>query len=210
MAITNGYCTLNDVKSALRIPTADTLDDALLEIAVESASRAIDAYCNRVFYNMGSSVRYYSATDPYFCSIDDLISITELATAVTSNGNYDTVWANYVNGAPGDYQLEPLNAQYPTDGIESPTTGIRAKWRYLFPTLGGNALVRVTGTWGWSAIPITIKQATVIQASRIFKRNDSPLGVLSAPDLGYIRVGSKLDPDVAQLIDSYRRVNGVA
>lgn len=205
--ITNGYATLSDVKSALRI--TDTVDDTLLELAVESASRLIDAYCARVFYNMGSQVRYFSASDPYFCPIDDLISITELATAATSNGNYDVVWANYVNGAPGDYQLEPLNAAYPTDGIVSPTTGIRARWRYLFPTIGGNAMVRVTGTWGWDTVPVAVKAATVIQASRIFKRNDSPLGVAGFGDMGVMRVSSQLDPDVRQLVESYRRISGM-
>lgn len=208
MAITNGYCTLADVKAALRI--TDTVDDTLLELAVESASRAIDAYCGRVFYSMGSSARYFATGDPYFCPIDDLISITELATATTSNGNYDTIWANYVNGAPGDYQLEPLNADYPTDGVPSPTTGIRARWRYLFPTIGGTAMVKVTGVWGWASIPTDIKAATILQAMRFFKRNDSPLGVLSSPDLGYIRVGSRLDPDVELMISGYRKVQGIA
>lgn len=207
MAITNGYATLADVKAALRI--TDTVDDSLLELAVESASRLVDAYCSRVFYSMGSQARFFSASDPYFCPIDDLVSITELATAATSNGNYDVVWQNYVNGAPGDYQLEPLNADYPTDGIASPTTGIRARWRYLFPTIGGNAMVRVTGTWGWSSVPTAIKAATIIQASRIFKRNDSPLGVAGFGDMGVMRVSSQLDPDVRQLVESYRRTGGM-
>jgi hypothetical protein len=208
MAITNGYATLAQVKSALRI--TDTVDDALIELAVEAASREIDAYCSRVFYNMGSGSRFFSASDPYFCPIDDLISITELATALTSNGNYDTVWAPSSGQNNGDYQLEPLNAAYPTDGIVSPTTGIRALWRYLFPTIGGNALVRVTGTWGWSAIPTPIKQATVIQATRIFKRNDSPLGVAGFGDMGVMRISSQLDPDVRQLIEPYKLARNFA
>ena len=41
MAITNGYCSLNQIKAALRI--TDSVDDALLEMAVESASRMIDS-----------------------------------------------------------------------------------------------------------------------------------------------------------------------
>lgn len=47
MAITNGYCTLNQIKAAVRI--TDSVDDALLEMAVESASRMIDAECDRSF-----------------------------------------------------------------------------------------------------------------------------------------------------------------
>ena len=209
MAITNGYATLAQVKSALRI--TDTVDDAMLEVNIETASRLIDGYCSRVFYNMGSSARFFAASDPYFCPIDDLISITEVATALTSNGNYDTVWANPTTGQNnGDYQLEPLNAAYPTDGIVSPSTGIRALWRYLFPTIGGNALVRVTGTWGWSATPIAITQATIMQASRIYKRADSPLGVAGFGDMGAMRVSSQLDPDVRQLIEPYKLARNYA
>jgi hypothetical protein len=40
MAITQGYASLNQVKAALRI--TDTVDDTLLEMAIESGSRAID------------------------------------------------------------------------------------------------------------------------------------------------------------------------
>jgi hypothetical protein len=195
------YASVADVKASLRI--TDNVDDTLIEVALGAASDHIDAYANRVFYNMGTAVRYYAATDPYFCAIDDLISISELATAVTSNGNYDTIWGNYVNGAPGDYQLEPLNASYPTDGLMSPTTGIRALWRYLFPTLGGNALVRVTGVWGWSSVPSAVKAATIIQAARLFKRNDSPNGVIGFGDLGVTRVSNILDPDVRMLLEPY-------
>jgi hypothetical protein len=206
MAITNGYATLAQVKAALRI--TDSIDDSLIELAVEAASRDIDAYCGRVFYDLGSSARFFAATDPYFCPIDDAQTVTEVATALTSNGNYDTVWANPTSGQNnGDYQLEPLNATYPTDGIVAPITGVRALWRYLFPTIGGNALVRITGTWGWSSVPTAIKQACVIQSARIFKRNDSPLGVAGFGDMGAMRV-SRVDPDVARMLEPYRRVNG--
>ena len=207
MAITNGYATLDQVKSALKI--IDNIDDTLLELAVEAASREIDAYCGRVFYDMGSGSRFYAASDPYFCPIDDCQSVTQIATAVTSNGNYDTVWANPSAGQNnGDYQVEPLNAAYPTDGIIAPITGVRALWRYLFPTIGGNALVKVTGTWGWASTPTAVKQATVILASRIFKRNDSPMGVAGFGDMGVMRI-SRTDPDVAALVDPYRKVNGM-
>lgn len=40
MTITNGYATLADVKAAFRIQ--DTVDDTLLELSIESASREID------------------------------------------------------------------------------------------------------------------------------------------------------------------------
>ena len=196
MAITNGYASLADVKAALRI--SDTVDDALLETAIESASRLIDGYANRNFYSAGSAVRYFAATDGLTTEIDDLISLTTLQTSSNLDSTYDLTWAST------DYQLEPLNGR--TDGLTGwPATRIRAIGNVVFPAAYGIAGVKVTGVWGWSAIPTAVKQACVIQASRIFKRLDSPLGVLSSPDLGYIRVGTRLDPDVQQLVEPYRQ-----
>jgi len=59
-------------------------------------------------------------------------------------------------------------------------------------------------------VPTPITQACIIQASRIFKRLDSPLGVLSFGDMGSIRVSRYLDPDVEQLVAPYRKLRGFA
>lgn len=196
MAISNGYATLAEVKAALRI--TDTIDDALLEMAVESASRLIDAYCARSFYNAGTAVRYFAAANDYVTNIDDAIAITQVASDSSADGVFDIIWQ------ADDYQLEPLNGR--VDGLEWPYNAIRAVGDYTFPVWNSEGLVKVTGTWGFASIPMAVRQATIIQSSRIFKRLDSPLGVLSSPDLGFIRVGSRLDPDVAQLVDGYRIV----
>jgi hypothetical protein len=193
MAITNGYCSLNDVKAALRI--TDTVDDSLLEMAVESASRLIDGYAYRYFYNAGTATRDFVAEDSYLTIIDDLISITQLRTT-------DEIGSEYVTWSPDDYQLRPVNGKI--DGISVPYTSILSTDDLLFNIKGEQALVRVTGVWGWTAVPIAIKQASVIQASRIYKRLDSPLGVAGFGDLGAIRVGRALDPDVEQLVMPYR------
>jgi hypothetical protein len=194
MAITNGYCTLAQVKSSLRI--TDNVDDALLELAVEAASREIDQATERTFYNMGTATRYFVARDAYFTEIDDLISLTHLKTDPDGDSGFTVTWATT------DYQLEPLNGF--VGGVPSPATGIRARDTYLFPMEEEEALVEVRGVWGWSAVPTAIRQATVILASRIFKRNDSPLGVAGFGDLGVIRVG-RLDPDVEALIHAFRK-----
>ena len=195
MAITNGYCTLSQLKASARI--TDAVDDALLELAVESASRMIDSYTQRYFYNAGTATRLFVPQDNYVTEIDDLISLTTLE---TSDGDtFGVTWQ------AKDYQLEPLNGV--VDGLVGhPTTRIRAVDDYLFNLLAGEATVRVTGTWGWTSVPVAVKQATVIQAARIFKRNDSPLGVAGFGDMGVIRVGSQLDPDVRQLVEVYRKV----
>jgi len=197
LAITNGYATLAEVKSALRI--SDSVDDTLLEMAVESASRLIDGYANRVFYSIGTATRYYVAQDDYSVEIDDISSSSiTLQSANNADGIFDNTWT--IN----DYQLEPLNGV--SDGQSWPYTSIRAIGQYLFPISGGEALIKLTGVYGWVSVPVAIKQACIIQASRIFKRLDSPLGVAGFGDLGAIRVSSQLDPDVAQLVSVYRRM----
>ena len=86
MAITNGYCTLAELKAALRVQ--DAIDDALLELAIESASREIDGYCERMFYST-SATRVYAPTDVYTMTTDDIVSVTTLKSS--SDGvTYDT------------------------------------------------------------------------------------------------------------------------
>jgi len=203
MTITNGYATRNQVKAALRIGTADTIDDDLIDNCVGAASRLIDGYCNRRFWSNGTATRVYQAEDSFYCSIDDIAGTAiTLKTSSFADGNFDVTWK------ASDYQLEPLNGNL--DGLTWSYDKIRAVGDYLFPTVNANygeqALVQVTAVFGWPSVPEPVTQATIIQASRIFKRYDSPLGVVGFGDLGQIRVSRYLDPDMAQLVEPYRRM----
>jgi len=199
MAITNGYCSLADLKAALRVQ--DSIDDSLLELAIESASREIDGYCERVFYST-TGTRVYAPTNVFTVTTDDIISVTTLKSS--SDGvTYDITWAT------SDYQLEPLNGV--AGGLLTPFTRIRATGNYLMPSFSVGtfyeleALIQVVGVFGWSAIPAAIRQATVILAMRLFKRLDAPLGMISN-DLGSMRVG-RFDPDVEALVAPFRKVS---
>ena len=75
---------------------------------------------------------------------------------------------------------------------------------YVVPMLHPNT-VQVTGVFGWSAIPLDVRMACILQAQRLFKRFDSPLGVLGMGDLGTIRV-SRVDSDVQALLAPYMKV----
>jgi hypothetical protein len=75
-----------------------------------------------------------------------------------------------------------------------------------FLSVGEEATVQITGVWGYATVPDAISQACVIQASRIFKRLDSPLGVAGFGEMGVVRVTSRLDGDVAQLVEPYRKI----
>jgi hypothetical protein len=202
--INQGYATRNQVKAALRIGTADTLDDELIDSCVSSASRLIDGYCNRRFWQTGTAeARIYQAEDSFYCSIDDIAGTAiTLKTSSQADGTFDVTWK------VSDYQLEPLNGNL--DGLTWSYDKIRAVGDYLFPTVNANygeqALVQVTAVFGWPAVPDAVTQATIIQSSRLFKRLDSPLGVAGFGDLGAIRVSRYLDPDMAQLVEPYRRM----
>ena len=204
MSINQGYATRNQVKAALRIGTADTLDDDLIDNCVGAASRLIDGYCNRRFWQSGTAeARVFQAEDSFYCSIDDIAGTAlTLRSSTQADGTFDLTWK------VSDYQLEPLNGNL--DGLTWSYDKIRAVGDYLFPTVNANygeqALVQVTAIFGWPAVPEPVTQATIIQASRIFKRYDSPLGVAGFGDLGAIRVSRFLDPDMAQLVEPYRRM----
>lgn len=194
MALTNAYASLIQLKSAIGI--ADGIDDPMLEMAIESASRQIDSYTERYFYNAGTAVKIFSPIDNYVCPTEDFITLTKVETSEDGE-SWDTEWA------ATDWQAEPLNGR--SGGLVTSYTQIRAIESYLFPYRNGEATVRLTGQWGWSAVPIAITQATIILASRIFKRLDSPLGIISG-ELGSMRVGYRLDPDVQHLIEPYRKI----
>ena len=202
--INQGYATRNQVKAALRIGTADTLDDDLIDNCVGAASRLIDGYCNRRFWQSGTAeARVYQAEDSFYCSIDDVAGTAlTLKTSSQADGTFDVTWK------VSDYQLEPLNGNL--DGLTWSYDKIRAVGDYLFPTVNANygdqALVQVTAVFGWPSVPEAVTQATIIQSSRLFKRLDSPLGVAGFGDLGAIRVSRYLDPDMAQLVEPYRRM----
>jgi hypothetical protein len=205
VSLTNAYCTLADVKGALRIPSADTVDDAMLTIAINAASRQIDGECDRVFYS-DEGVRVYVPESSILVNTDDIQTVTTLE---TSSGDGFTVTIPST-----DFQLEPLNGQ--AGGIPGPFTRIRATGAFLFPVFSqrsvnlDEATVRVTGTFGWPAVPDAIKQAALLLSIRIFKRLDSPLAVAGFGDMGAIRVG-RTDPDVMALIHPYvRGSRGVA
>lgn len=193
MAITNGYASLQDLKNALRI--SDNVDDAVLELSIETASRQIDDNCERVFYKT-TTTRKFAPRDSYTCEIDDLVTLTSLKTSTDGDGVFDTTWTSEY------YQLEPLNGM--AGGTPSPATLVRAVDDYLFPVYGGEATVEVTGVFGWNAVPSSIKFATILLASRLFKRMDSPLGVAGIGDIGVIRV-SRIDPDIDALIGPFKK-----
>jgi hypothetical protein len=195
MAIANGYASLSQIKAAARI--TDAVDDSLLEMAVESASRMIDAECDRNFYSSGTATRDFTPNDLYTVDTDDLTSIVSVKLDDTGDLTFP------ITIAVTDYQTEPLNQR--VSGNPYPIYRLRMIGDYLLPIWGNQATVRIQGVYGFTPLPIQVTQACVIQASRIFKRLDSPLGIAGFGDMGAVRVSSRVDPDVAMLIRPFKK-----
>ncbi len=200
MALTNCYCTLSDLKTSLAIE--DIQDDTGLEAAILTASRMVDDYTGRFFYRDGTTaapvVRYYTAQDWYTCNVDDFVSLNQIATDDNFDQLYTTIWQS------DDYMVEPVNN--PRRGW--PLSRLLAIDSYIFPYNLPQS-VKVTAVWGWPSVPAEIAMATKIQASRLFIRRQSPFGIAGTPELGTVRLSSRLDPDVEALIRPFRKMNGL-
>ena len=202
MALGDSYASAAELRDHFRIDDAD--DDVILDRALASASRWVTAHCARDFNQADSATarRFYPRNDGTV-DVDDIASTTGLVVATDEgdDGAYEITWT-----IDTDYMLEPLNGVM--DGIPGwPYTRIRRMEVYTWPTgWQYRPPVRVTAIWGWPAVPSPVKEATLIQAARIYKRRDSPDGVLGGlGDFGPVRVGTRIDPDVEALLFPYRK-----
>lgn len=194
MTITNGYCTLNELKEILRI--LDTVDDELLEARITEASRVIDDHCNRRFYaDTTASARVFTSIDGNTIMVDDISSTTGLVVKTDSAG--DGTYATTV--AATDFQSQPLNSI--VKGY--PITSLQARIEGTFLTTEVPPGCQVTAKWGWPAVPDPVHSACLILAGRLVKRGDSLLGVAGFGELGAITVRA-IDPDVERMLRPYR------
>ena len=193
MAITNGYCTLAEIKAALRL--TDTADDTLLENSIEGASRRIDGYCGTFFYQTLKTIQVFTRYD-YYCAIPDLANTTGLVIKTDDLGNqtFSTTWS------ASDYMLNPTD----TSLTGKPYRKIVAIGSKTFPLFNDpqRPSVELTGTFGYPSVPDDIREACVLLAMRGFARYNSALGVVGFADMA-ITVRA-IDPDVRDYLMPYR------
>lgn len=185
------YCTLALLKEALGISATDTTRDSLLIQALVGASRSVEQYCDgrRFYLDLTSSARTFptrrviQTCDGQRLPIDDIGHAT-----MTVEFGDGTTWTTTTA-----YETYPANALVKGQAITALlTTPAATTWT-------ANRRVRVTAKWGWPEIPAAVEQATLLQASRLFRRKDSPEGVAGSADWGLVRVPN-MDPDVKALL----------
>lgn len=193
------YVTVSDLAAYLRI--SDNQDDVQLALAVTAASRAVDNAANRQFGLVAApEARYYTAEysacdQRYVVKIDDVMIVTGASISVDTSG--DGVYDNPVS----TFSFKPANAA----SRGKPYTEL---WLGSDVSLPVRAIdgVEVTARWGWSSVPTTVEQATLVQASRFFTRRDAPFGIAGSPESGSeMRLLARADPDVELMLRPYYR-----
>lgn len=187
------YATLAELKA--RIGTALSANDDALTQCLEAASRAVDGFTGRRFYQDSAQTRYFTADDSGYLEVDDLVSVTTLQTDGDGDRTYEDTWTST------DYDLEPYNAAviaFPYTSIQTTPDG-----DYTFPA-GIRKGVKIVGTWGWPSVPDPVTEATLLLAARLAKRQAAPFGVAEL-ETGTLALPG-VDPDVRQMLAPFRRI----
>lgn len=192
------YATLAELKTQLGITASDTSRDSQLTDVLDAATAAIDDQCHRTFtaaagsatarvFNPHHDGRVILTGEGEELVVPDIGSTTGL---VVETGNATDGWTAVTAASIEAVPIDALTGGRPYTGL-----------LYLlgcWPTTAGQR-VRVTADWGWPATPDVVHQAALILAGRLWKRKDSPEGVLGSAEWGVIRL-SRVDPDVATLL----------
>jgi hypothetical protein len=195
-----GYIEVEVLKASLEL-TGQTYADSDCAMAINAASRAVDATTGRRFYldTDASQVRYYTPQSTRRLQIDDCAVVTAVALDRAGSGTFSETWTNNV-----EYVLEPFNA--PADYRPYESIVIRylsGKW---FPTYIQRS-VQVTGQFGWSVMPENVRAATSILAGKLLKRvREAPFGIVTVGiDQGSAMRIARTDPDVYSLLTDLNR-----
>lgn len=206
MAWAPDYCTTAELRSYIT-RSAVTVDDTELALAVTAASRVVDEYCGRQFGQVTTAeARVYTAEwdrrrGRYIIDTDDISTVDDLAVMVDDDD--DETFDKEVDV----YRLWPFNA---ADRAEPWTRIIVQPDSANLPTCREGA-VEVTAEWGWTAVPTPVKNATLIEANRIFQRRVSPYGIAGSPETGSeLRLLRSVDVDAQKILQRYRRHWGAA
>lgn len=196
MALNDPYVSKAEMKAYADI--TDGYDDTEITRVVSAVSRNIERFCGRQFNDAGTaSARVFEPASSCLVRVDDFSTTTGLV--VKSDTGNDQSYATTISAST--YRQEPAN------GVVDGQTGHPFRRIVIYTgtpfIVNGNPTVEVTAQWGWTAVPDDVKQATMIQAARIFGRRQSVHGVIGAGDFAF-RVSSRMDPDVEDMLAPYR------
>lgn len=195
------YVDKEDLKGMIGL--SGTSQDDNLDNAINASSRLIDQMTGRHFYKSESvQVKYFNTDNPYYLDTPDIAHTTGLIVQLdtTDDGTYDTTLT-----LDTDFYLKPLNVVDMEGDYDLPFSTLvildkRSSERFD-PDIVKN--VKITAIWGFNRIPDAIKQACLLQSSRLWKRKDSPFSTYGSSEVGERELFQKMDPDAKTLIQPY-------
>lgn len=179
MAITNGYATLEDLKTVLNIKD-DEGHDTRLEAVITAVSRAIDGLKGLKFFT-ASGDKFLTAHFADELHVPPCVSVS----AVATDSENDWTYATTIDSA--DYRL---------DGSPVHTIRLRPGSGKSFPL--GKQAVKVSAAWGYSSTtPEPIAEACLIASARLYRRKDAHFGVVGGgATIGGVTIQTHLRGDI--------------
>lgn len=196
--VTNGYCTLAELKRYITPnESTDPLDDQVLIDIIEAASRFIDGVTGRTFYAR-TETRYFSVPEgqdarKLFLD-DDLLTVTTL-----TNGDGTVL-------TTADYYLLPrnLSPKYAVVLKES------SSYYWIWDSSNNSEyVISIAGTWGYAAsAPDDVKDACrMIALSMDKRRSGENISAITTITGGGVVVTPQDVPSIAaKILEKYKRI----
>ncbi|MFY1669497.1 phage gp6-like head-tail connector protein [Plantactinospora sp. WMMB334] len=184
------YVPLALAGTALGMTAEEAAADTLLVQSLDTGCARIETSCGRVFWrDPEPTVRQQRVRILRNPGEDDLLLIDDVADA-------DGLVVEFRLRRGGDWVPHTDFDVEPPERPGWPTTALRGCWP------SRRLAVRTTGPHGWPAVPADITGAALLQTTRLYRRKDSPQGVIGSADWGVSRV-SRADPDVEAMITDF-------
>jgi hypothetical protein len=194
------YASRDELKSAMTV--TESFEDDEIDLALSSASRGMDAATGRRYWldADNTSVRYYTTTSGRRAMIDDVVDVVAVAIDRPGTGLFSEAWT-----IGSQYILEPFNALEDGKPYESIRVIDASGWMFAPGIEKG---IRVTGQFGWPAVPDQIKFGTMVLAQKLLLRmRQAPLGFQAFPGetaSAVVRIAQN-DPQLAPIIAEFQR-----
>lgn len=221
----NDFCTAPELRTYTNTDTT-TLPDLVALGVIDAATQAIVNSSNRTFEIVGAAAtRYFTARYQYsdltpaaawWYPWPGVFPFTYLTQSLPAPGvDVDDF---FVSAGTNTTLASITVTDFVTNATYTPTRG----WPFNAPSKGmpytrilfapgtaiptGEGQLGINAKWGWASVPLTIKEAELMQAARFAKRRDSPLGGVTGSDaMGAVIREARLDPDIETMISSYRK-----
>lgn len=214
------YATVTEVRD--QIQKAGKSSDVEIALLLDAVSDNIDRFCNRpdgFVAPTTATARLYAGDGSTVQWIDECVEVTKVEVKDSASDTAYVTWTSDTwvaasgdprrpnfNQKPYRFVMVTATGDYDTftDGVYTGLQGFRPDYenRRSVPT------VRITARWGYAeTVPLSIKQATIIEVARLYKRGQSSFAdAIANGNFGQLMFVKTLDPATQQFLINGRFV----